>query len=226
MNTEQRIHPGLPSSICLLYSLTSQGQLSSRSLPSERDGTSLQRAAKPNHTLRKTLQPFGTRCRRAAAMQLPIRFGRITYKSNPTQSVSLSQFHSARCHPIQSVRDSHISNQLLRNAAPLSPHSLSLSTPRRFPWPDVHSGSGTQFMLHRLQTTAQCLWLYVAPHSTLVGAVTGLSYASTPDFSRCQLRQVSPCSPRMSPYAQKPSCAVQVTPFRYVPRVGLAPTFT
>jgi hypothetical protein len=68
----------------------------------------------------------------------------------------------------------------------------SLSTPRRFPWPDVQSGSGTQFMLHRLRTTAQCLWLYVAPHSTLVGAVTGLSYPSTPDFSRCQLRQVSP----------------------------------
>lgn len=127
---------------------------------------------------------------------------------------------------MQSVRDSHVSNQLLRNAAPLSPHPPSLSTPRRFPQPDVPSGSGTQFMLHRLRTTASRLWLYVAPHSTLVGAVTGLSYPSTPDFSRCQLRQVSPCSPRMSPYAQKPSCAVRVTPFRYVPRVGLAPTFT
>ena len=222
MNTEQRIHPGLPSSICLLCWLAGQGQPSSRSLPGEQDGTSLQRAARPNHTLRKTLQPFGTRCRRAAAMQLPIRFGRIAYKSNPTQSVSLSQFHSARCHPIQSVRDSHVSNQLLRNAAPLSPHSLSLSTPRRFPWPDVHSGSGTQFMLHRLRTTASCLWPYVAPHSTLFrGAVTRLSYPETPSFLRCQLLQVSPHSPRALLHAHQPSCAALVALLRYAPRVRL-----
>lgn len=87
-----------------------------------------------------------------------------------------------------------------------------------------HSGSGTQFMLHRLRTTASCLWLYVAPHSTLNrGAVTGLSYPSTLSFPRCQLRQVSPCSPRMSPYAQKPSCAALVALLRYAPRVGLHP---
>ena len=53
------------------------------------------------------------------------------------------------------------------------------------------------------------------------GAVTGLSYPSTPDFSGCQLRQVSPCSPRTLPCAQKPSCAARVALFRYAPRVGL-----
>jgi hypothetical protein len=105
VNTEQRIHPGLPSSICLLCLLTGQGQHSSRSLPGEQDGTSRQRAAKPNHTLRKTLSPFGTRCRRAAAMQLPIRFGRIAYKSNPTQSVSLSLCFTCAVPPDTAQRE-------------------------------------------------------------------------------------------------------------------------
>jgi hypothetical protein len=57
------------------------------------------------------------------------------------------------------------------------------------------------------------------------GAVRGLSYPSTPDFSGCQLRQVSPCSPRTLPCAQKPSSAARVALFRYAPRVGLSSDF-
>lgn len=53
------------------------------------------------------------------------------------------------------------------------------------------------------------------------GAVTGLSYASTPGFPRCQRFQVSPPRPALSPVPQKPSCAASVTLFRYVPPVGL-----
>lgn len=87
-----------------------------------------------------------------------------------------------------------------------------------------HSGSGTRFMLHRLRTTAQCLWLYVAPHSTLNrGAVTRLSYPETPSFLRCQLFQVSPHSPRALLHAHQPSCAALVALLRHAPRVGLHP---
>lgn len=46
---------------------------------------------------------------------------------------------------------------------------LVFRLPLGFPGPMFHSGSGTQFMLHQLRTTASCLWLYVAPHSTLYG---------------------------------------------------------
>ena len=53
------------------------------------------------------------------------------------------------------------------------------------------------------------------------GAVTGLSYPSTPGFPRCQLRQFSPCSPAVLPRPQKPSCAVPVALLRYAPGVGL-----
>lgn len=53
------------------------------------------------------------------------------------------------------------------------------------------------------------------------GAVTGLSYPLTPCFQRCRLRQVSPCSPRTSPCAQKPSRAAVVTLFRHVPTASL-----
>lgn len=63
------------------------------------------------------------------------------------------------------------------------------------------SPSFTHRLHHRLRTTASCLWLHVAPHSTLrvnEGAVTGLSYPSTPDFSRCQRFQVSPPRPATS----------------------------
>lgn len=55
------------------------------------------------------------------------------------------------------------------------------------------------------------------------GAVTRLSYPETPGFPRCRLRQVSPCSPRTSPYAHQPSCAADVAPFRYAPSAGLDP---
>ena len=60
------------------------------------------------------------------------------------------------------------------------------------------SPSFTHRLHHRLRTTASCLWLHVAPHSTLrvnEGAVTGLSYPSTPGFPRCQRFQVSPPRP-------------------------------
>lgn len=53
----------------------------------------------------QTLQPFGARCRRAAAMQLPIRFGRITHKSNPTQLVSLSLCFACAVPPDTAQRE-------------------------------------------------------------------------------------------------------------------------
>lgn len=65
---------------------------------------------------------------------------------------------------------------------------------------------------------------YSAQHPSR-GAVTGLSYPSTPGFPRCRLRQVSPCSPRTSPCAQKPSCAVPVALLRYAPGVGMVTDF-
>lgn len=55
-----------------------------------------------------------------------------------------------------------------------------------------------------------------------MGAISGLSYPATPGFPRCQLRQVSPCSPHASRHAQQPSTPAMVTPFRYVPMVGLS----
>jgi len=58
------------------------------------------------------------------------------------------------------------------------------------------------------------------------GAVTGLSYASTPGFPRCPRFQVSPPRSVPSPVPQKPSCAAGVALFRYAPPVGLSPTFT
>lgn len=94
-----------------------------------------------------------------------------------------------------------------------------------FPRPMFHSGWGTQVMLHRRRTTASCLWLYGTPHSTLVGAVTRLSYPETPGFPRCQLRQISPCSPHASLHAHQPSCAANVAPFRYAPLAGLSTRF-
>lgn len=89
-----------------------------------------------------------------------------------------------------------------------------------------HSSWGTQVMLHRRRTMASRLWLYETPHSTLVGAVTRLSYPEAPGFPRCQLRQVSPCSPHASLHAHQPSCAANVAPFRYAPLAGLSPAFT
>lgn len=88
-----------------------------------------------------------------------------------------------------------------------------------------HSGWGTQVMLHRRRTTASCLWLHGTPHSTLMGAVTRLSYPEAPGFPRCQLRQVSPCSPHASLHAHQPSCAANVAPFRYAPSAGLSTRF-
>jgi hypothetical protein len=68
-------------------------------------------------------------------------------------------------------------------------------------------------------------WLYACGSVVLrtapsKGAVTGLSYPSTPGFPGCRLVQVSPPSPAVLPRPQKPSCAVRVTLFRSVPRVG------
>lgn len=80
-------------------------------------------------------------------------------------------------------------------------------------------------MLQRLRTTAKRLWPYKTPHSTLVGAVTRLSYPETPGFPRCQLRQVSPCSPHASLHAHQPSCAADVAPFQYAPSAGLSTRF-
>jgi len=88
-----------------------------------------------------------------------------------------------------------------------------------------HSGSGTHYLRHRRRTMAQCRWLCISPHSTLLGAVTRLSYPEAPGFPRCRLRQVSPCSPHASLHAHQPSCAANVAPFQYAPSVGLSTHF-
>jgi hypothetical protein len=49
-----------------------------------------------------------------------------------------------------------------------------------------------------------------------------LSYPEAPSFPRCQLRQISPCSPHASLHAHQPTCVAWVTLFRYVPQVGLS----
>lgn len=58
-----------------------------------------------------------------------------------------------------------------------------------------------------------------------MGAVTGLSYSSTPGFPRCRLRQVSPCSPHALRRAQKPSCAAVVAPLSVRPHGGSCTRF-
>jgi len=58
-----------------------------------------------------------------------------------------------------------------------------------------HSPFLTHLLLHQLRTTASRLWLTVIPHSTLLGAVTRLSYPETPRFRRCRAIQVSPHAP-------------------------------
>jgi len=45
-----------------------------------------------------------------------------------------------------------------------------------------HSPSLTRSLLHRLRTTAQCLWLYVAPHSTLEGRRYTFKLSRDPQF--------------------------------------------
>lgn len=86
-----------------------------------------------------------------------------------------------------------------------------------------HSPFLTHLLHRRLRTTASCLWLITFPHSTLLGAVTRLSYPETPGFPGCQPRQVSPCGPRASLHAHQPTCAANVAPFRYAPSAGLDP---
>ena len=58
-----------------------------------------------------------------------------------------------------------------------------------------HSPFLTHLLLHQLRTTASRLWLTDIPHSTLLGAVTRLSYPETPRFRRCRAVQVSPHAP-------------------------------
>ena len=151
--------------------LTRQGQRSTFPPPSGKVGTSLQRAAKPIHTLSQTLQPFGTRCQPCRHFRSSLRASVVSRnRSNPTQSVSPS-LPSSRAVPPDAVRREVPT--LVTSYCATQRHCLHISLafrlPAGFPSPMFHSGSGTQVMLHRLRTTAQCLWLHVAPHSARRG---------------------------------------------------------
>lgn len=67
-----------------------------------------------------------------------MRFGRIAQQVKPySVSLPLSAIIPRGATRHGTERGSHVSYQLLRNVAPLSPHFLSLPAPRRFPQPDV-----------------------------------------------------------------------------------------
>jgi len=86
----------------------------------------------------QTLQPFGTRCHVPPCIWLPRCFGRIAPSVKPySVSLPLSTISPRGATRHGTERGSRVSYQLLRNVAPLSPQSLSLPAPRRFPQPDV-----------------------------------------------------------------------------------------
>lgn len=158
----------MPKRFSLSRYPTGQGQRSFRPPPSEQSGTSPQWAAKPNHTLSQTLQPFGTRCQPCRRFRgSPSASVVSRNESNPTQSVSPS-LPSTRAVPPDAVRREVPA--LVTSYCATQRHclrtSLAFRLPAGFPSPMFHSGSGTQVVHHRLRTTASCLWLCVAPHST------------------------------------------------------------
>jgi hypothetical protein len=151
---------------------TGQGRRSYILPPSRIYGTSLQRAARPNHTPSQTLQPFGTRCQPCRHVRdFPWASVVSPNESNPTQSVSPS-LPSTHAVPPDMVRREVPT--LVTSYCATRRHCLHIPLafrlPAGFPSPMFHSGSGTQVMLHRLRTTASCLWLRVAPHSAHRGA--------------------------------------------------------
>lgn len=125
--------------------------------------------------------------------QLPMDFGRIVLSVKP-YSPGLPLSCSARTVPTVAVPREvpHLDCSYCAIQHHCLHTSLAFRLPLGFPRPMFHSGWGTQVVLHRRRTMAQCLWLYGTPQRLLLEAVTGLSYPLTPDFSRCRYRQLSP----------------------------------
>lgn len=155
--------------------------------------SALQQAAKPATPLREHTHCANTPTFRDTVptvtllVQLPMRFGRITHESNPTELVSPSPPLTCPVPPEAAGREvpalDHVycarSRRRLRTA-------LALSAPRRFPPPDVQAAEvlGLCFIDYepRLHACGSTL-LREAPY---LGAITGLSYASAPGFPWCQ----------------------------------------
>lgn len=120
--------------------------------------------------------------------------------SNSTCRISQSCVIS-RCHPLLTVRPSHVSRELLQHIAPprsTSHHRIRLPAcavsggrdSKAPPLPDVMPHHATDYHAKGGQR------LDALPDSVLsLDAVTRLSYAVTPGFPRCRPSQTSPLGP-------------------------------
>lgn len=184
------------------------------------------------HTLSQTLPAFGrgrqTPCCPGHARQLlhALRSYRALNQTLLTESPPL--VHPTRPVPPESVRQEvpRFGHGYCATWRHCLNKTASFSAFRRFQGGDVQALPllavcliDDEPQLHAYGSTLLC----AAPSE---GAVTGLSYPSTPGFPRCQYFQVSPPHSALSPVPQKPSCAAGVTLFRHVPPVSLALTFT
>lgn len=94
---------------------------------------------------------------------------------------------------------------------------------RGFPGKRFQRPSGTARQLQRLPIHHRITHSRMLP---LGVAITRLSYPSTPDFSGCQIFQVSPRTPAPFLTPQKPTCRARSAVSRLLPRAGLIPAFT
>ena len=100
-----------------------------------------------------------------------------------------------------------------------------------------HSPSFTYRLLHRLRTTASCLWLHVAPHSTLPGCRYRFKLSIDPRFPEVPASPGFPSTPcTVTSASEAILCgkryALSIRPtgrtfpprlfFRFVPAVGCA----
>lgn len=146
------------------------------------------------HTLSQTLPAFGrgrqTPCCPGHARQLlhALRSYRALNQTLLTESPPL--VHPTRPVPPESVRQEvpRLGHGYCATWRHCLNRAASLAAFRRFQGGDVHSPSLTHRLSHRRRTMASCLWLHVAPHSTLEGCRYRFELSTDPWFPKVPTR--------------------------------------